>query len=69
MATPGRDLTSYSGASVTLDGDLILASTSNLQLEVATSGASYLVNGFYLETGALVRGADADALNLGGSNT
>ena len=56
---------SYSGASVTLDGDLILASSSNLQLEVATSGASYLVNGFYLETGALVRGADADALNLG----
>ena len=58
--------TSYSGANVTLDGDLILASTSNLQLEVTTSSGYYYVNGLYLEAGAIVRGVDADASNLGG---
>ena len=58
--------TSYSGANVTLDGDLILASTSNLQLEVTTSSEYYYVNGLYLEAGGVVRGGDADAFNLGG---
>ena len=52
------------GASVSLNGDLILASSSQLQLEIQDGGAFYGLTFPYFSTG-IIRGTDANPADLG----